>query len=199
MAKQQKSKQVSVKLLVLILVLSQRCVAELESLLDRATCAPYTTDCDVNWYCERLIDGNGLTKMTATDSSALRPNFTYKLDGIKKITTAFVSNQQFSAGSGDLEMNPSRITIGNSTNPFNNPICADDITDGGWFQCRQELYGRYISIYRTSSAWNYLDLWTLRAYSGENVLKDATVFSEPPEHLPTESASNLLWQYPRTS
>ena len=72
--------------------------------------------------------------------------------------------------------------------------------DGGWFDCGQVLYGDTISIYRLTGAANsYYILWTMRAYEGINVLKDATVFAEPAEHTATESASNLLWQYPRTS
>ena len=71
--------------------------------------------------------------------------------------------------------------------------------DGGWFDCGQVLYGDTISIYRTDASDLHYNLWTMRAYEGTNVLKDATVFAEPAEHTATESASNLLWQYPRTS
>ena len=88
----------------------------------------------------------------------------------------------------------SRITIGNNADPFMNAICEDEIMDGGWFDCGQVLYGDRISIHRTSSLNDEYNLWTMRAYEGINVLKDATVFAEPAEHDETESASNLLWQ-----
>ena len=66
--------------------------------------------------------------------------------------------------------------------------------DGGWFDCGQVLYGDTISIHSTSGLADAYNLWTMRAYEGTNVLKDATVFAEPAEHTGTESASNLLWQ-----
>ena len=88
-------------------------------------------------------------------------------------------------------MHSTRITIGNDPDPTLNAICADNVTDGGWYYCGQVLEGEYIGVYRTDSRSTQYSMWALRAYSGINVLKDATVYSEP-EHDVTESASNLI-------
>ena len=43
-----------------------------------------------------------------------------------------------------------------------------------------------------------MPLFSLRAYSGINVLQNASVVAEPVDHLSTESAANLLLMSPRT-
>ena len=95
--------------------------------------------------------------------------------------------------------NPSQITVGFDDDPFSNPICATAITDTGWHECSVPLSGNTISVHRTSVEDRNYAIQTLRSYSGINIAQFATVIDEPPDHLPTESASNLLWQYPRTN
>ena len=120
----------------------------------------------------------------------VKPDITFKLDGIKGITSIFIGNREGNCCND--RMNPSRITVGNNEALDSNSICADDITDGGWYDCGEMLTGEYLRIYLISDAPNVLNLSTIRPYSGKNVLKDATVFQEPAEHTATESASNLI-------
>ena len=88
------------KLVTVLLVLPKRCVTETESLLDRATCA---TQNIINFWpgfpCENVIDANGLTKLAIAGSGAadtyVNPDLTYKLDGIKGITSTYFDNREF--------------------------------------------------------------------------------------------------------
>ena len=124
-------------------------------------------------------------------AAMVKPEITFKLDGIKGIRSVFIANREF-CGLMTNRINPSRITVGNKEDLDQNSICADDISDGGWYECGEMLTGEYLRIYRTSNSGDFYNFTTVRAYSGINVLKDATVFQEPAEHTTTESASNLI-------
>ena len=85
----------------------------------------------------------------AHTNGMIKPDITFKLDGIKGITSIFISNREDNC---NARMNPSRITVGNNEALDSNSICADDITDGGWYDCGEMLTGEYLRIYRTSDA-----------------------------------------------
>ena len=119
---------------------------------------------------------------------------TYKLSSVKSIQTVFVGNSEMELA---LRINPSRITIGNSSDPQLNPVCFNDITDGGWYECPTPMLGEYISIHKTDGTSSEYNIWTLRAYEGINIAKSAVVAYEP-DHDEEQTATNLLMQYPRT-
>ena len=85
--------------------------------------------------------------MACSDMGYVNPDYTIKFDVQKEVKTVFIDNIQFESG---YNINPSRITVGSNPNPSQNDICADNITDGGWFECDQVLLGDYLSIYSTS-------------------------------------------------
>ena len=81
--------------------------------------------------------------------------------------------------------------MGNDTDPLNNDVCSE-VTDGGWYECPTDLTGNIFSIHRITAVTNYYTIYHIRAYSGINVAKSASVVEEPTNHLADESASNLL-------
>ena len=81
-----------------------------------------------------------------------------------------------------------------------NSVCTSEVTDGGWYECPTSLSGDIFSIHNITPNKNTkMNVLHIRAYSGINVAQWATVFEEPADHLPDESASNLLKQYPRAA
>ena len=158
---------------------------ETESLLNGASCASQVVLGHWNVYeCTNLIDATLLNKAWDSGGPQVQyPDFTYSLTSEKPIQTVFIGNFEFGTGAGGHKrINPSQITVGNNADPTVNSICADEITDGGWFQCDVPLTGQIVSIHRTSDVFDKYALWTLRAYAGINVAQWATVVQEPVDH-----------------
>ena len=86
----------------------------------------------------------------------------------------------------------SSITVGASTDPFTNSVCAAVVTDGGWYECPTILEGDIISVQRVSLENKVYNLNVMRAYYGINVAQYATVSSEPAAWNGDWTATNLL-------
>ena len=60
-----------------------------------------------------------------------------------------------------------QVSVGNSTPPYNNPICHDSggvVHNSGWFVCKtDQLIGNYIGLYRIDQ--EYLMLREIWVYS----------------------------------
>lgn len=60
------------------------------------------------------------------------------------------------------------VRVGNSTPPYNNPICYDDgpsvsTLRSGWYQCQSDLYGTKFGISRNDT--NYIEIHEIWVYS----------------------------------
>ena len=93
----------------------------------------------------------------------------------------------------------SKITIGNQQDPSLNPTCFDNIADSGWYECAEPMIGPVFGLIRKQQAYYYYKVASIRAYTGINVAKWATINEEPTGGNLLKSAENLLWQYPRTA
>ena len=71
-------------------------------------------------------------------------------------------------------LNTGEIRIGNDRTYSNNPVCATQITDSGWYECSTPLRGRFIHFKRIVDAAPAnigvdLVVYSLRAYKGINI------------------------------
>ena len=71
-------------------------------------------------------------------------------------------------------LNTGEIRIGNDQTYSNNPVCATQITDSGWYECNTPLEGQYIFFKRIVDAapgniGADLVIYSIRAYKGFNI------------------------------
>lgn len=120
-----------------------------------------------NGDASRAVDGNvnpdyGAGSCTHTNSGVNNWWIT-DMFYIRQIQTVMVFNRQDCCSE---RLTNYRIRVGNSSNPFDNPICNNQLlTGGGVFGCN--IWGRYLAITLESN--NPLTLCEVKAFEAPNI------------------------------
>ena len=167
-----------------------------------------STNCDNGAYSTRACNfldqtatGFQCYTMRFEFDQPVTPQIRLDLTSVKEIRTVHLHASSLNTG---------EIRIGNDQTYSNNPVCATQITDSGWYECSTPLEGQYIFLKRIVDAAPAnigvdLVVYSVRAYKGINVAQWATVVKEsmtvePQIGFPVPaiySGSNLLTMSPR--
>ena len=70
----------------------------------------------------------------------------WTIGGDRSVKTVYYGNQEIE----NAEDKPLAITLGTNADIKLNPVCVQDITDSGWYECMTPMKGTQLGLYRTN-------------------------------------------------